>query len=129
MANRVVIGAFDGSYVLRVTKPGHNALDPNVPSTGMVYDSRWATFATIRQDGRLVIPYNWDAPVTYTIWHGSGFVPFVIWAIIGVPNTTFPSPAGSGGHVEVRVDAHNIHVTDRYGIGLDFRYFVTRTRV
>lgn len=42
MANRVVLGAFNGTYVLRVSRPGYNVLDPALPPERLVFDSRWA---------------------------------------------------------------------------------------
>ncbi|PZR92242.1 MAG: hypothetical protein DI537_13725 [Stutzerimonas stutzeri] len=105
-------------------------LDPNLPSSGLVYDSRWATFATIRQHGRLSFPVNVDGPpITYTIWHGSGFVPYVIWMLLGHAAGLYPSPGSSGGYAEVRVDANYLYVTDRSLIGFEFKYLLTRTRV
>lgn len=41
MANRVVLGAFDGTYVLRVSRPGFNVLSTGLTRSQLSFDSRW----------------------------------------------------------------------------------------
>jgi hypothetical protein len=41
MSNRIVLGAFDGTFVLRVSRPGYNVLDTSLAQDGIAFDSRW----------------------------------------------------------------------------------------
>lgn len=41
MANRVVLGEFDGDYVLRISRPGFNVLSTSLPRQNLAFDSRW----------------------------------------------------------------------------------------
>lgn len=42
MANRIVLGAFDGTFVLRVSRPGFNVLTTTLTKDQLAFDSRWA---------------------------------------------------------------------------------------
>lgn len=41
MANRAVLGAFSGTQVLRVSRPGFNVLSTSLTSDQLAFDSRW----------------------------------------------------------------------------------------
>lgn len=130
MANRVVIGAFDGTYVLRVSKPGYNALDPDLPSAGLVFDSRWATFAAVHQQGTISLPVTPDTPASTYVYHGTGFVPFVIWFLVNYPGNDYTPAPGSGvDTIRVTADANYLYFYDLVGMGGTVRYMLTRTRL
>lgn len=57
MANRVVLGSFADTYVLRVSKPGFNVLDDTLSTDKVVFDSRWAETGNVMQSGT-VVPDN-----------------------------------------------------------------------
>lgn len=75
MANRVVLGAFDNDYVLRVSRPGYNVLDPNLSAKQLAFDSRWSQFTTIHSEG--VVRF---APHQryLTIAHDLGYRPYAM---------------------------------------------------
>lgn len=56
MANRVVLGAFDGTYVLRVSTPTKNVLDTALSKQDIVFDSRWYNTLNLHQKGSCSIP-------------------------------------------------------------------------
>ena len=51
MANRLILGAFNGSMVLRVSRPGYNVLDDSLPASAISFDSRWGIAANVMQTG------------------------------------------------------------------------------
>ncbi|MBC2806648.1 hypothetical protein C3Y94_026200 [Rhizobium ruizarguesonis] len=53
MSNRLILGAFDNTFVLRISRPGANVLDPALPVEQLAFDSRWASLAVIHQQGLL----------------------------------------------------------------------------
>lgn len=69
MANRVVLGEFDGDYVLRISRPGFNVLSTSLPRQNLAFDSRWpenmniVTSATVTVSGAGI----------YSVPHGMGY--------------------------------------------------------
>lgn len=55
MANRAVLGAFDGTYVLRVSKPGFNVLSTGLTVDQLAFDSRWAETGNAFMSGSAAI--------------------------------------------------------------------------
>jgi len=53
MANRVILGEFGGDYVLRVSRPGFNVLDPALPRHHLAFDSRWPENLNIAASGTI----------------------------------------------------------------------------
>ncbi|WP_274426740.1 hypothetical protein [Chelativorans sp. YIM 93263] len=53
MANRVVLGAFDGTYVLRCSRPGYNVLSTGLPVERLSFDSRWDEVGNIMLTGSI----------------------------------------------------------------------------
>ena len=47
MANRLVLGAFDGDMVLRVSRPGYNVLSTGLTAEQISFDSRWVSTGKI----------------------------------------------------------------------------------
>lgn len=74
MANRVILGAFDGTHVLRVSKPGYNVLDPNLPASALSFDSRWAEIAGVFMEGTVLLN---NSVRSATVYHNLGYRPLV----------------------------------------------------
>ncbi|AGC36063.1 hypothetical protein B7L88_gp019 [Rhizobium phage RHEph10] len=53
MTNRVVLGAFDGTFVLRISKPGFNVLDTALSDANLSFDSRWSSVGKVWMKGVL----------------------------------------------------------------------------
>ena len=70
MANRVVLGEFNGDYVLRVSRPGFNVLDPNLPRHQLAFDSRWPENLNIAARGTFELITTMDIPHGMT--YGTG---------------------------------------------------------
>lgn len=51
MANRTVLGAFDGTYVLRTSRPGYDVLNTGLAAKELAFDSRWGSAANILASG------------------------------------------------------------------------------
>lgn len=51
MVNRVVLGAFDSTFVLRASRPGFNVLTTTLTPEQIAFDSRWARAANIYASG------------------------------------------------------------------------------
>lgn len=81
MANRVVLGAFDGAYVLRVSRPGFNVLDPALPPEHLAFDSRWQEAGNVYMEGTFSIGNSG----AYIVDFGTTFPtpPVVIVRVIG----------------------------------------------
>lgn len=81
MANRVVLGAFDGTYVLRVSRPGFNVLSTGLTTNQLAFDSRWSDTGLEFMSGN----FTADNSGSVTINYGTTFAtpPTVIFRIIG----------------------------------------------
>lgn len=55
MANRVVLGSFGGTYVLRVSRPGFNVLDDGLSPNAVAFDSRWSDAGNLYMSGSVSI--------------------------------------------------------------------------
>jgi hypothetical protein len=53
MSNRLVLGSFDNTYLLRVSRPGANVLNPSLPVESLAFDSRWTNMFTVVQSGNI----------------------------------------------------------------------------
>jgi hypothetical protein len=129
MTNRVVIGEFEGTYVLRVSRPGYNAMDPNLPSIGLVFDSRWATFAAIHMNGSVALGVDTSGNErVISIYHGLGFTPYVLG--FETANADGHQYAGGSGaeRFYMTADATHLHIRDPIGFGGTMKYCITRTR-
>lgn len=51
MANRLILGAFANTYVLRLSRPGYNVFDDGLPPEVIAFDSRWPKVATVLASG------------------------------------------------------------------------------
>lgn len=85
MANRVVLGEFDGDYVLRISRPGFNVLSTSLPRQNLAFDSRWpenmniVTSATVTVSGAGIfsVPHGMsyaNAPVGLAWFQQGGYV-------------------------------------------------------
>lgn len=80
MSTRVILGTLpDNSMGLLVSRPGHDAEDPNLPANGTAFDSRWASSARVVASGAVNVPNSGTStvmygeslpyvPVVYTMW-------------------------------------------------------------
>lgn len=67
MANRVILGEFNGDYVLRVSRPGHNVLNTALARKNLAFDSRWPETLQVVNQGRVFQP---AAGTIQSISHG-----------------------------------------------------------
>lgn len=85
MANRVVLGEFDGDYVLRISRPGFNVLSTSLPRQNLAFDSRWpenmniVTSATVTVSGAGIfsVPHGMsysNGPVAFAWFERNGYV-------------------------------------------------------
>lgn len=62
MANRLVIGAFDGKSRVRISKPGRDVLDPALRSDRIAFDSTWFDGALVYASQNIhqgQVVFNW----------------------------------------------------------------------
>lgn len=78
MANRVVMGAFDSTHVLRVSKPGHNVLAPGLSKEQLSFDSRWSESALVLIAGIVAVPVGAWTAVTVNFGVTLSYIPIVI---------------------------------------------------
>lgn len=57
MANRTILGEFDGTYVLRVSRPGADVLNASLSPEFLAFDSRWQDTARVYMSG-VVSPWS-----------------------------------------------------------------------
>ncbi|EKF43971.1 hypothetical protein NA8A_04145 [Nitratireductor indicus C115] len=65
MANRIVLGAFDGTFVLRASRPGYDVLDPALLPEHVSFDSRWQEAGNIVQRGTFKLSGSSTFNITY----------------------------------------------------------------
>ncbi|QIG75629.1 hypothetical protein EVC20_058 [Rhizobium phage RHph_Y2_17_1] len=53
MTNRVVLGAFAGTYVLRISKPGFDVLNTSLADGNLSFDSRWSSVGKLWTKGQV----------------------------------------------------------------------------
>jgi len=56
MANRLVLGEFNGEQALRISRPGYNVLSPGLWPEELSFDSRWTEIDWIFMHGYIAIP-------------------------------------------------------------------------
>lgn len=140
MTNRVLLGStVGGAYGLRVSRPGGNVLDPNLPPTQVAFDSSWLTSARLHKVETVALPsttattpeyatfyYGVDfgvLPPVFAFWvHGNKLIPLAL----GMMGTTDDWSAPES-YIRVwsdRVDFRRWHPnwTQRQAV----RYFVLR---
>lgn len=78
MTNRLILGQFDGTYLLRVSRPGFDAMDPNLRPSQLAFDSRWMTTLQVHISGNVTMLNN-----QVVIPHGLGYRPFVMIFLSG----------------------------------------------
>jgi hypothetical protein len=101
MSNRVVLGAFDGTYVLRVSRPGFDVLDPNLAKELLAFDSRWDEAGNVYMTGSGVIPTGPGSSQTATIDFGATIDPPPL--AIGLIEASGPY-LGTGYHLMSNMD-------------------------
>lgn len=74
MSNRVILGAFDSTFVLRVSRPGADVLNTALPVEQLAFDSRWASLAVIHQQG-LVRGLMTRVDMVGPVWTSTFIVP------------------------------------------------------
>lgn len=83
MANRLVLGAYGGTFGLRATKPTYNVLDMTVAARNVSFDSRWSATIATTVKGYATIPKptgtGGDFYSSVTVSHSLGYKPYVWW--------------------------------------------------
>lgn len=69
MANRMILGSFNGDHVLRVSRPEHNVLNPNLARKNLAFDSQWPETMQVIHSDRVSYPASSTAN-TFSIPHG-----------------------------------------------------------
>jgi hypothetical protein len=95
MTTRVILGAFDGTFVLRASKPGFNVLDPALTKEQLAFDSRYFTAARVLSQGTLqgqlewadMVGWSWYAPSP--VYLGGSWDPNELPYVIVVPRSNF----------------------------------------
>ncbi|EKF17058.1 hypothetical protein [Nitratireductor pacificus] len=80
MTDRLVLGAFDGTFVLRGSRPGFDVLDPSLLPEHLSFDSRWIEAGNIISRGEFVNPPGFNIPIA----NGLSNPPIVIALMSGV---------------------------------------------
>jgi hypothetical protein len=70
MTNRIILGAFEGTYVLRASKPGYNVLDPALTKEQLAFDSRYFTAMRVLSQGTVQGLLEWADMVGWS-WFGA----------------------------------------------------------
>lgn len=90
MTNRLILGAFAGTFVLRVSRPGFNVMDDSLPPECISFDSRWQETMNVLMSGQVTFGNAGVAgSQSYALlnhWLGD-FRPIVAWAYIYDGNT------------------------------------------
>ena len=82
MANRVVIGNFNGEQVCRISRPGFDVLDSALSKDNLVFDSRWVQTSSVLYSGSAVTDQSNGVSnfktITYPVAFAAGTLPLVI---------------------------------------------------
>lgn len=100
MANRVILGEFGGDYVLRVSRPGFNVLDPALPRQNLAFDSRWPENMNIVASGTLGYSGSAVSAINHGMGYGTGpacFAWFQYGGYIYQPDLLGPQVSFDGG--------------------------------
>ena len=85
MTNRLIMGSFDGTFVLRISMPGYDVLNTSLTPNQVVFDSRWidtskiffkgssASFATSEPGGIT------STEIALPLFYNPGSTPPLIW--------------------------------------------------
>ncbi len=65
MADRVLLGAFEGTYVFRASRPGYDVKNASLSSEKLSFDSRWPEIGNILSRGTFQISGNGPAQNVY----------------------------------------------------------------
>lgn len=81
MVNRVVLGAFDGTYVLRASRPGFDVLNTGLTRNQLAFDSRWSETGLEFMSGTFAVDHGDSVTINY----GTTFAqpPIVVLRCIG----------------------------------------------
>ncbi|TKT78434.1 hypothetical protein [Aquamicrobium sp. LC103] len=119
MANRVILGAFDGTYVLRVSRPGFNVLSTGLPNESLVFDSRWVESSNIFMQGAVspVNPPPWNIDIPF----GTTFAlpPVILYAVTDDGGGTYNVYENVGTHVRINGATNGAGPITSFRIGFD----------
>lgn len=79
MANRVVLGAFDNTFALRVSKPGYNVLSTTLTAKQLAFSSQWAETANTILKGSITFTSAAYVDVMYGETFTAGNLPSCIF--------------------------------------------------
>jgi len=79
MANRVVLGAFDSTFVLRASLPGQNVLSTALTAKQLAFSSEWAEAANCFLTGSITFSSAAYIDVMYGETFGAGSFPSCIF--------------------------------------------------
>lgn len=125
MTNRVVLGDFDGTKVLRISRAGNDVLDPDLPKEGLSFDSRWLVALRFMTSGSFVSGIGTVGMVTVPYPYIPTLIPVLLvlcrWGSSGSYMATF---AGTVVNEDMRL-AMQLHA-DRF-IAVETTVSITRT--
>jgi hypothetical protein len=114
MANRLVLGAFDGTFVLRASVPGSDVLSTSLAPSKIAFDSRWADMMRIIQHGNVTLASG----ASTTITHGLGFVPMA--AAWMYKNAADPDMMSQEYGTRIELKATTTTLAIRHSVGSTF---------
>lgn len=118
MTNRVILGAFNGTYVLRVSKPGYDVLTPSLTKEQLVFDSRWASTSSVFMSGTIA---HDGATTLYTVAFGTTLsVRPAAFLISDAPGNW------SGSTIFSHVYTHKMDINIILPYAASIKYFVMR---
>lgn len=91
MTNRVILGAFAGTHVLRISRPGFNVQDDTLIPEQIAFDSRWASTANIIAQGIVRATHTSGNVAYYLQIFGSKYMAVYIRYCDANYNAIFPS--------------------------------------
>ncbi|MGO7308774.1 hypothetical protein ACCS91_33505 [Rhizobium ruizarguesonis] len=143
MSNRLVLGSFANTFVLRVSRPGVDVLNTAVPVEQLAFDSRWTGLAAIVQSGLLrgtMARVDMVGPVwtsSFTVPSSYSGLPFIVvsarpeWTDLDWTSASIGSAFGAGYNPSTRVVSIQAATpwwtqnTNTHAWGY-FRYFLLR---
>lgn len=88
MVDRVLLGAFDGTYVLRVSRPGYDVKNPALTPNQLSFDSRWQEAGQELMRGSVVFDPDPTGKMTFYYPSPMDPPPVVIAAAQSLSGTT-----------------------------------------
>lgn len=124
MSNRLILGSFANTFVLRVSRPGYNVLDDSLPPECISFDSRWQETMNVIQSGRV----NFNGQPSLTINHYLGNSrPLILWSYV-MAEHILGNGRTSGHSGNAYYDTNTFYVlrdADNRAIGV--RYVIARS--